>query len=69
MKLIDFGIAKVRAENAAALTMAGVTMGTAEYMAPEQAFSADRADARSDLYAVGVMFYEMLSGQWPMHWR
>jgi serine/threonine-protein kinase len=66
VKLIDFGIAKVRAENGAALTMAGVTMGTAEYMAPEQAFSADRADARSDLYAVGVMFYEMLSGQRPI---
>ncbi len=66
VKLIDFGIAKARREGEANLTMAGVTMGTAEYMAPEQAFSADQADARSDLYAVGVMLYEMLSGVRPV---
>ena len=66
VKLIDFGIAKVRRDGGAELTMAGVTMGTAEYMAPEQAFSADKADARSDLYAVGVMLYEMLSGMRPV---
>jgi serine/threonine protein kinase len=66
VKLIDFGIAKVRRDGAANLTLAGVTMGTAEYMAPEQAFSADRADARSDLYAVGVMLYEMVSGARPV---
>jgi serine/threonine protein kinase len=67
VKLIDFGIAKVRRDGGGAeLTMAGVTMGTAEYMAPEQAFSADKADARSDLYAVGVMLYEMLSGMRPV---
>ena len=66
VKLIDFGIAKVRREGGAELTIAGVTMGTAEYMAPEQAFSADKVDARSDLYAVGVMLYEMLSGTRPV---
>ncbi len=67
LKLIDFGIAKVRrADLSSALTLAGVAMGTAEYMAPEQAFSASVADARSDLYAVGVMLYEMLSGQRPV---
>ncbi len=69
LKLIDFGIAKVKRDDQAArgnLTMAGVTMGTAEYMAPEQAFSADKADVRSDLYAVGVMLYEMISGTRPV---
>ena len=66
VKLIDFGIAKARRDDEANLTMAGVTMGTAEYMAPEQAFSADQADARSDLYAVGVLLYEMLSGMRPV---
>jgi serine/threonine-protein kinase len=70
LKLIDFGIAKVKKETASDtgqnLTMAGITMGTPEYMAPEQAFSADRADARADIYAVGVIFYEMLSGKRPV---
>ncbi len=68
LKLIDFGIAKLRRADDTAvkgLTAAGVTMGTAEYMAPEQAYSADQADARSDLFAVGVMFFEMLSGTRP----
>jgi hypothetical protein len=72
LKLIDFGIAKVRRDfggsdpGAKNLTMAGVSMGTAEYMAPEQAFSADKADVRSDVYAVGVMLYEMISGTRPV---
>ncbi len=71
VKLIDFGIAKLkRAEGAAGagqknLTVAGMMMGTPEYMAPEQAYSATDVDARADLYSVGVMLYEMLSGQTP----
>jgi serine/threonine-protein kinase len=66
IKLLDFGIAKVRASSEYQnLTRPGAVMGTPEYMAPEQAFSADQADARSDLYSVGVMLYEMLSGQLP----
>ncbi len=66
VKLIDFGIAKLRrTDGQKNLTMAGVLMGTAEYMAPEQARSADQADARSDIYATGVMLYEMLSGKRP----
>lgn len=67
LKLIDFGIAKVRrTDGGGNLTIAGITMGTAEYMAPEQAFSADTADVRSDVFSVGVMFYEMLCGQRPV---
>jgi serine/threonine-protein kinase len=68
LKLIDFGIAKVRQVDVGArnLTLAGVAMGTVEYMAPEQAFSADKADARSDLYALGVMLYELLAGVRPV---
>ena len=42
-------------------------MGTPEYMAPEQAYSADTVDARADIYSVGVMLYEMLAGERPAH--
>lgn len=68
LKLIDFGIAKARRVDSQQkrLTVAGVVMGTAEYMAPEQARSADQADARSDLYAAGVMLYEMIAGTRPV---
>jgi serine/threonine-protein kinase len=68
LKLIDFGIAKARRTDPTQknLTVAGVVMGTAEYMAPEQARSAGEVDARADLYAVGVMLYEMISGARPV---
>ncbi len=69
LKLIDFGIAKARRTDPHQrnLTVAGVVMGTAEYMAPEQARSADKVDARADLYAVGVMLYEMVAGTRPVN--
>ena len=67
LKLIDFGIAKARRDpRQKNLTVAGVVMGTAEYMAPEQARSADLVDPRADLYAVGVMLYEMIAGARPV---
>jgi eukaryotic-like serine/threonine-protein kinase len=65
-KLLDFGIAKVRASSEfQSLTRPGMVMGTPEYMAPEQAFSSDQASVQSDLYSVGVILYEMLSGVLP----
>jgi serine/threonine-protein kinase len=68
LKLIDFGIAKLRRAELPQkkLTVAGVVMGTAEYMAPEQARSADKVDGRADIYAAGVMLYEMLAGARPV---
>jgi eukaryotic-like serine/threonine-protein kinase len=68
LKLIDFGIAKARRLDPRQknLTVAGVVMGTAEYMAPEQARGADTVDARADLYAVGVLLYEMIAGARPV---
>jgi serine/threonine-protein kinase len=68
LKLIDFGIAKARRTDPQQrnLTVAGVVMGTAEYMAPEQARSADKVDARADIYAVGVMLFEMIAGARPV---
>jgi serine/threonine-protein kinase len=69
VKLLDFGIAKLRTsrEFQVALTRPGVMMGTPEYMAPEQVYSADSVDARADVYSVGAMLYEMLAGQRPAH--
>jgi eukaryotic-like serine/threonine-protein kinase len=64
IKLIDFGIASQA--GAKRLTYAGFTqaLGSPEYISPEQV-RGKRGDARSDLYAVGVMLYEMLSGETP----
>jgi serine/threonine-protein kinase len=69
LKLIDFGIAKAKRAEASErqLTIAGVVMGTPEYMAPEQAYSSTDVDARADVYAVGVMLYELLSGVRPVN--
>ncbi len=68
IKVLDFGIAKLKAsgEMERGLTRPGVVMGTPEYMAPEQAFSADQADGRADIFSIGVMFYEMLAGRRPV---
>ncbi len=64
--LADFGIASSRgAAGDPNLTVSGSTLGTARYMAPEQAESASYADARSDVYSMGLVFYEMLIGYVP----
>jgi serine/threonine protein kinase len=62
VKLMDFGIARAGSESR--LTTTGALMGTAEYMSPEQIEGRD-IDGRSDLYSVGIMMYEMLTGQAP----
>ncbi len=67
VKVLDFGIAKVKLETSAGdqpLTQMGMVFGTPEYMSPEQARGLD-VDARSDLYALGLILYEMLSGASP----
>ncbi|MCO4772375.1 MAG: serine/threonine-protein kinase PknK [Deltaproteobacteria bacterium] len=64
-RLVDFGIAKPMAMTPLApLTAAGETVGTARYMSPEQARSLD-LDGRSDLYSLGVILFEVFSGQPP----
>jgi serine/threonine protein kinase len=61
----DFGIA--RAVGSQRLTMTGMVVGTAEYVAPEHATGTVRDDPRSDIYALGVLLYEMVAGQVPFH--
>ena len=61
-KLLDFGIAKL--SNHTRITRTGTTLGTVAYMAPELIAGAD-ADARSDVWAIGVVLFEMLSGRLP----
>jgi len=66
-KLIDFGISQVKPAGPPGerLTRAGAIIGTPEYMAPEQA-AGDPVDHRADVYALGVLAYEMLTGTLPI---
>ncbi len=68
IKVLDFGIAKVPTEpseeGGKPITQVGMVYGTPEYMAPEQALGQD-VDGRADLYAIGVIMFEMLTGRRP----
>ncbi|MHC4745119.1 MAG: serine/threonine protein kinase, partial [Planctomycetota bacterium] len=68
VKIADFGLAKLLGKPATAytLTQAGQRMGTPHYMAPEQIEGAHKVDHRADIYSLGVVFYEMLTGQLPI---
>ncbi len=65
VKLLDFGVARLTIDRPKELrTRSGLTVGTPTYMSPEQA-TASPLDARSDLYAIGVLLYEMIAGVPP----
>jgi tRNA A-37 threonylcarbamoyl transferase component Bud32 len=68
VKIADFGLAKLvqRAPVDLTLTRAGQVMGTLQYMAPEQYKAPDSVDHRADIYSLGVVFYEMLTGELPV---
>ncbi|HZL72594.1 MAG TPA: serine/threonine-protein kinase, partial [Planctomycetota bacterium] len=66
VKVTDFGLAKFAPEGEERLTRTGVVMGTPAYMAPEQLERPGEVDARADLYAVGAVLYEMLTGELPV---
>ncbi|MDZ7632130.1 MAG: protein kinase [Gemmatimonadaceae bacterium] len=67
--LTDFGIARADSLVSTSLTQVGAVMGTPHYMSPEQATAEPQIDGRSDLYSVGVVGYQMLSGQLPFDGR
>jgi len=68
VKIADFGLAKLiqPVVGAYTLTVPGEVMGTPAYMAPEQIESPRKVDHRADIYSLGVVFYEMLTGELPL---
>src|SRR5919106_1600982 len=62
VKVVDFGIARAAADDT--LTQTGLVLGTAAYLSPEQA-RGDKVDARSDIYSLGCVLYEMMTGRTP----
>lgn len=61
-KITDFGVAKLK--GAAGMTLAGTVLGTTAYMSPEQA-NGEEVDQRSDIFSLGIIFYEILTGELP----
>ena len=66
IKVADFGLAKLTSTDTPNLTQTDVVMGTPHYMAPEQFQGAKEVDHRADIYSMGVLFYEMLTGELPL---
>lgn len=65
IRLLDFGLAKLE-DQFKDLTITGVNLGKLQYASPEQQRNASKVDARADLYSLGVMFFEMLTGRAPL---
>ncbi|NLJ47274.1 MAG: serine/threonine protein kinase [Treponema sp.] len=65
VKLADFGIAASEEEDDPGLTKEGMTLGTPSYMPPEQIENSKNVDRRADIYAMGIMLYEMVTGKKP----
>src|SRR5262249_43927307 len=67
VKLSDLGLARRHAQDDATdLTIKGISLGTPEFMSPEQAEDAGMADARSDIYSLGTTLFHLLTGELPI---
>lgn len=66
VKVVDFGLAGIRGDHRFDLTRSAMTMGTVNYMAPEQRRDARGVDERADIYSLGVILYELLTGDLPV---
>ena len=66
VKIADFGLAKLQTANNLTLTGTRQVLGTASYMAPEQIEKPNDVDHRADIYSLGVVFYELLTGELPI---
>jgi serine/threonine protein kinase len=64
LKIVDFGVAAAQKEGDTQLTKTGYVIGSPKYMAPEQILG-KKVDQRADIYSVGVIMYEMITGQPP----
>jgi eukaryotic-like serine/threonine-protein kinase len=67
IKVLDFGISKVEEPNSAPLTQTATMMGSPHYMSPEQLSSSKDVDARSDIWSLGVILYELIAGVRPFN--
>lgn len=70
VKVADFGLAKLVGQDSAGENLTGTqqVMGTMRYMAPEQMAGTKHVDHRADIYSLGVVFYELLTGELPLGW-
>src|SRR5262249_39773692 len=65
VKVLDFGISKLSDDSDVSLTTTQVTLGTPHYMSPEQVRSAKEVDHRTDIWSLGVILHELLTGELP----